>query len=136
MKGIGLATGLLAAAGLLAVPEPARAGVRIGVGVQFDRGTGYGYARGAFRAGYERGYDDGQNQGAKDGHRDRRHSFWDDKRYRKADAGYYSWMGPKSSYQDAYRRGYEDGYRRAYARNDRGRDGGWRGRGDYSDRRW
>jgi hypothetical protein len=136
MKGIGLATGLLAAAGLLAVPEPARAGVQIGVGVQLDHGTGYGYARDVFRAGYERGYGDGSREGARDGRRDHRYSFWDDKRYRRADAGYERWMGPKHRYQDAYRRGYEEGYRRAYARNDRDRDGGWRGRGSYGDRRW
>lgn len=136
MKGIGMATGLLAAAGLVAVPEPALAGVRIGVGVQLDHGTGYGYARDAFRRGYDRGRDEGYREGARDGHRDRNFDFWRDKRYRKADAGYHGWMGPKWEYQSGYRRGYEDGYRRAYARHDRDRDGGWRGRGRYSDRRW
>ena len=136
MKGIGMATGLLAAAGLLAVPEPAQAGVRIGVGVQVDHGTGYGRAPDAFRAGYDRGYDDGYKEGAKEGRHDDRYSFWDEKRYRKADAGYKGWMGPKYRYQNAYRRGFEEGYRRAYARYDRDRDGGRRGRGEYADRRW
>jgi hypothetical protein len=136
MKGIGMATGLLAMAGLLAVPEPAQAGLRIGAGVQLDHGTGYDHARDALRAGYERGYDEGYREGAKDGRHDRRYSFWDDKRYRRADAGYHGWMGSKHRYQDAYRRGYEEGYRRAYARNDRDRDGDWRGHGGYSDRRW
>jgi flagellar biosynthesis/type III secretory pathway protein FliH len=131
MKGIGMATGLLAAAGLLAVPEPAAAGVRIGVAVALDHGTDYGYASGAFRAGFDRGYEDGYKAGVKDGRHDRRYSFWDEKRYRRADAGYKGWMGPKWRYQEAYRRGFEEGYRRAYARNDWDRDGGWRG-----DRRW
>jgi hypothetical protein len=134
MKWIGMATGLLATASLLAVPEPAAAGV--GFGVQLDHGTGYGSGRGVFRAGYERGYDDGYREGAKDGRHDQRYSFWDDKRYRRADAGYHGWMGPKHRYQDAYRRGYEEGYRRAYARFDWDRDGGRPGRGGYPERRW
>lgn len=137
MKGIGMATGLLVVSSLLAVPEPARAGVVIGVGVRIDdHGTRYGRAGEAFRAGYNRGYEEGYKEGAKDGRHDRRYSFWDDKRYRKADAGYRGWMGPKYRYQDAFRRGYEEGYRRAYARNDWDRDGGRRGRGGYADRRW
>jgi hypothetical protein len=132
MKGIGLATGLLAGASLLAVPDPAAGGV--GIVVQIAHGTDYSHD--AFRIAYDRGYDEGFKEGAKDGRHDHRYNFWDDKRYRNADGGYHSRMGPRWRYQESYRRGYEEGYRRAYARNDRDHDGGRHGHGEYGDRRW
>jgi hypothetical protein len=117
MKVRWIATGGLALAGLLAVPPESQAETRVGIVIAHDsrdyRHSGYRH-HDTYRLGYERGYQDGIRHGAKDGHRDDSYNFWHDRRYRRGDAGYRGWMGPRHEYVAGYRRGYEQGYRRAF----------------------
>lgn len=114
MRAVWLATGLMTAAGIVAVPAKSEAGARLGVAIFVGHDSGYGY-RDAFRIGFDRGYRDGQRHGAKDGHGDDDYNFWHDRRYRKGDAGYRPWFGSRHEYVAGYRRGYEKAYGNTYA---------------------
>lgn len=112
MKRTWMASGILAAA-VMGLPAPAQAGVRIGIVLVGH--DDHAYYRDTYRIGFNRGYEDGLRHGGKDGHRHKDYNFWHDKRYRRGDAGYKRYCGPKHEYVAAYRRGYELGYRNAYA---------------------
>jgi hypothetical protein len=99
---------------MLAGSAPARADVRVGVGIQI--GPGYRAYPGTFRYGYDRGVDEGYREGERDARRHERFAFRDERGYRDADRGYRGWMGPRYEYARGYQRGYEEGYARAYRR--------------------
>lgn len=135
MRLAGIAAGVMAAAALAAAPRQAQAGVRVGI-ILVDHRSGYEYGHGdAYRLGLNRGYQDGYDHGAKDADHHDSFDFAHDRRYRKGDAGYRGWYGPKWDYVAGYRRGYDRGYRRAYASvgryDERGRYDSRYGRGGY-----
>jgi len=110
-----LMAGALAAAGVLAVPKPSQAGVRLGIFIGHD----FGYAHpDTYHIGFDRGYADGRQQGWADGYRSEVLDFWRDGRYRCGDVGYRFSYGPRGEYIGGYRQGYEQAYRAAF----------WRGR--------
>ncbi len=123
MKGLAMA-GILAAAAVVALPQQARAGLRVRVTVGngwHSAGPVLGYAsdrdwRGgpAFRYGYDRGWREGSEEGHKDGRRRRDPRYWREGDFRDGDSGYKHWMGPRPEYVRGYRDGYAAGYRRAY----------------------
>ncbi len=112
---------------LAVVPSKAAAQGRWNGDDRHDNGRHNGWYtqdrdRGDWRAPYrdpalDRGYRDGYARGLDDGRDGDRFDPVRDKRYRKADAGYYRGYGPHERYRDHYRdgfvRGYEDGYRAA-----------------------
>lgn len=112
MRTIWLATGVLAAAGVGAVPVESHDNVQVGVG--FFVGDSHAYRPHAFRLGFERGRHEGSEHGFADGRRGRTFNFWHASEYRHAGEGYRGWMGPKWEYASGFRSGYEQGYRRAF----------------------
>jgi len=126
-----MAAGLLVGFGLLGAPSDAGAGPTLSVRVALGHG-GRGYdqrhARNAYRVGYDRGYGHGRREAERDLRRHRRFGFWNDGRYRQADHGYRSRVGPRPPYRRGFRHGYEAGYRSA-VRAARRRPGPPNGRG-------
>lgn len=125
----------------LAVPLPAEAG-SVHVGIRFGGPDYYRYD--AQRLGFERGREDGWREGYKDARRGQRFGFEDERRFRRADAGWHPEMGPRYVYAHGYRRGFEEAYRRGYqagarqawCRRDHRHDrscGGWYDRDDRRD---
>lgn len=114
MKWTWMAAGVLATAGVAAVPAESRADTRIGIGIVLGSGYRSGHPD-TFRLGSERGYKEGAEQGYKDGRRGKAFNFWHDGDYRDADEGYKGWMGPRWEYANGFRRGYEEAYRRSFA---------------------
>lgn len=114
MKGTWMAAGVLAVAGVAALPAESRADTRIGIGIFVGRDSRYGHPD-TFRLGYERGYREGTEHGYKDGRRGKSFNFRHDGDYRDADEGYKGWMGPRWEYANGFRRGYEEGYRRSFS---------------------
>lgn len=90
--------------------------------------------------GYDNGFHDGQRKGQHEGREndpfDYRTPDW-----HQASHGYKSWMGPLSLFQDGYQQGYREGFRSGFLserpgfREDRDRDGGYRGNGFFGSRR-
>jgi hypothetical protein len=113
MKALGFAVGAMAMTAIMAAPQQARAGTRVGIEVLL--GFGHHEGNDAYRAGYERGYREGSRRGLRDADHHRGFDFDRDKAYRCADAGYRGSYGPKGYYQSGFRRGYEAAYRQAYA---------------------
>ena len=129
-----LAAGVLAVAGVAAVPVESRAAdVRFGVGI-FVGNNHHRSHPNTFRLGYERGLSEGSEHGFADGRKGRGFNFWHDGDYRRADEGYRGWMGPKWDYASGFRKGYEQGYRRAYDDGRRNWARHRRGHGDDDDR--
>jgi len=136
MKMAFFAGGVLAVAGVAAVPAEAKADTRGGIAIAVGD---HGYRdRDAYRWGYDRGARDGAEHGFSDGRKGRNPSLWHHGEYRDGDRGYHGWMGPRWDYVAGYREGYEGSYRRSYAaaspayryRDDRDRfreryEGGW-----------
>ncbi len=113
MKASWLAAGVLAAAGVAALPAEARGDVRVGVGILVGHDHRWGNPD-TYRLGYERGLREGSEHGYGDGRRGRAFNFWHAGEYRRGE-GYRGWMGPRSEYVAGFRRGYEQAYQRAYA---------------------
>ena len=135
MKSTWLAVGVLATAGVAALPVEARADVRVGVGILVGSDYRWGYAD-PYRIGYDNGLREGAEHGYRDGQRGRDFNFRHAAEYRYGE-GYRAWMGPRSPYVAGFRRGYEQAYRRAYyeGRAHCERRGGHRDRyGDDDDR--
>jgi hypothetical protein len=94
MKGTWMAAGVLAVAGMAALPAESRADTRVGIGIFLGRDSRYGRPD-TFRLGYDRGYREGTEHGYKDGRKGRSSGFWHSGDYRDADEGYKGWMGPR-----------------------------------------
>jgi hypothetical protein len=120
MKALGFAVGAVAMTAMMAAPQQAQAGTRVGIEVFL--GFGHRQGDGAYRAGYERGYREGSEHGFRDADNRRDFDFDHDNAYRCADAGYRGYYGPKGYYQSGFRGGYESAYREAYASRFRERD--------------
>jgi hypothetical protein len=135
MKALGLAVGAIAVTGMMAAPQQAQAGTRVGIEVFLGFG-GHSHGNEAYRAGYERGYREGAGRGVRDADHRHQSGFDHDKAYRCADAGYKGHYGPKAYYKTGFRRGYEIAYRDAYARRCRERDRRYGRRRGYDRGRW
>ncbi len=95
----------------LAVPLPAEAGT-VHVGIRIGGPDYYRYE--GQRIGYERGREDGWREGYNDARRHERFDYDDERRWRRADAGWRPELGPRYVYAHGYRRGFEEAYRRGY----------------------
>ena len=105
-----LATGVLTAAGLWAMPASAQAGISVALALGWHEHERCGTQRDAYRAGFDRGYHDGLDRGKNDGQDRRTYDVWRHGRYRDGDHGFERRFGPRPAYVAGYRRGFERGY--------------------------